>query len=128
MNYYNIETHDCQADEHCKVVDHEPGVAEYVPRKVKEWRYRVEADARLLVLQAQQVNRVDEHEAVLHPVQDHLHGNLARVCLGEQEGQDRAIHVVHLNAKDCCSEFTRFRCQEVNLRRLESTRNGGHIC
>lgn len=97
------------------MVDHQPGVAKDVPREIEQRRHGILRNTRLLVLQAEQVNGVDEHEAVLGPIQDHLHRYLTGVGLGEDKRQYRAVHVVHLDAEDCGRKFTRLRCQQVNL-------------
>lgn len=97
------------------MVDHQPGVTEDVPGNVKQRRHRVLTYARLLVLQSEQVYRVNEHKTVLHPIQDHFHRNLPGIRLREDEGQHRTVHVIHLNPEYCCGELTGLCCQEVDL-------------
>lgn len=43
------------------MIDHETGVAKDVPRPVEERLHRVLNNPRLGVLEAQQINRIDEH-------------------------------------------------------------------
>lgn len=110
-----ILSYNCENDEERKVVNGETSVAEDVPGPVRKGFDGVLSDSRLRVFQAQQVDGVDEHESVLDPVEERLHWDPSGLGFGEEESQNWAVQVVHLNSEDGRRELPRPSRQNVDL-------------